>query len=118
MNVEDASVIHEEANVDLALPFDVCSLPAFDRALLPQVRDVRLLTSPPWVRSLGKLALEVSTQGWKFPTPPQPAEPADEKRPALRLAEAPEAEEAGQPAGQIPSRTRLVPPRDAVLFKD
>jgi SNF2 family DNA or RNA helicase len=34
------------------------------------VREARLLTEPPWVRSLGRLSMDVSTQGWRFPTPP------------------------------------------------
>src|SRR5437773_12438238 len=56
--------------IDLGLPLEVRGLPAMERPLQVQVRESRLLTSPPWVRSLGKLTLEVTTQGWRFPTPP------------------------------------------------
>src|SRR5438067_10491326 len=56
--------------IDLALPLEVRCLPAFGRPLQAQAREVRLLTGRPWVRSLGKLTLEVGTQGWRFPTPP------------------------------------------------
>src|SRR5207248_319867 len=44
--------------IDLALALEVRPLPAFDRPLEAQVREVRLLTSPPWARALGKLTLE------------------------------------------------------------
>src|SRR5262245_44834575 len=44
------------------------NLPALDRPLQPSVREIGLLGRPPWVRPLGKLTMEVSTQGWKFPT--------------------------------------------------
>ncbi len=37
---------------------------------LPGVREARLLTDSPWVRSLGRLELSISTEGWKFPSPP------------------------------------------------
>ena len=44
-------------------------MPAFERPLQPTVRDVPLIRAAPWVRTLGKLAIEVSTQGWRFPSP-------------------------------------------------
>src|SRR5438477_10084095 len=34
------------------------------------VREARLLTDSPWVRSLGRLDMSVTTEGWKFPSPP------------------------------------------------
>ena len=34
-----------------------------------QVREARLLTEQPWTRALGKLTMEVATEGWKFPAP-------------------------------------------------
>ena len=54
-------------SVALTLPVTVSSLPRFDAPLTAGVRAARLLTEPPWVRSLGKLTLTVSTEGWKFP---------------------------------------------------
>src|SRR3954447_18607413 len=47
----------------------VHGLPAFERPLQLVVREVPLLTRAPWVRPLGKLTMEVTTQGWRFPTP-------------------------------------------------
>lgn len=32
-------------------------------------REIRRLNDSPWTRTLGKLAMEVSTQGWTFPAP-------------------------------------------------
>ena len=61
----------EIQEIDLGVPLEVRALPAMERPLQVQVRESRLLTSPPWVRSLGKLTLEVTTQGWRFPTPPE-----------------------------------------------
>jgi SNF2 family DNA or RNA helicase len=46
------------------------------------VREARLLTEPPWIRSLGKLGLEVTTQGWRFPSPAMDKAPAMESPPA------------------------------------
>src|SRR5262245_56411783 len=63
--------------IDLLPPSEVRPLPAFERGLTVQVREPRLLTSAPWARSLGKLTLEVTTQGWRFPTPPESLQPAD-----------------------------------------
>ena len=78
------------------------------------MRSAPLLTNPPWVRSLGKLAMEVTTQGWRFPTPLDQA-PANARREP--------ADETDQPAhaGRSPSesrRTRPKPPSQTVLFKD
>src|SRR6266852_373749 len=88
-SAQSDAVVAEVERIDLDLPLDVRSFAAFDRSLLPQVRDLRLLTSPPWVRSLGKLALEVTTLGWKFPTPPEPVQPVEDE-PTLRIAPRPE----------------------------
>src|SRR5262245_9790351 len=56
--------------VDLALPLEVKSHPRFERPLSAGVREARLLNDPPWTRSLGKLTMEVATEGWRFPVPP------------------------------------------------
>src|SRR2546423_5384390 len=107
---EELVIETEAVSIDLAVESSI--FPAFEKPLVPQARDVRLLASPPWVRSLGKLTLEVSTQGWRFPTPP---EPSTEERPTLRIA--PEPEEPVEPSAQaVAPRTRLLPPRDTVLL--
>ncbi len=81
----------------------------------PTPRDVRLLTSAPWVRGLGRLDLTVQTEGWKFPAPPADLLPAKSK------AESPADETPPPPLPPIdpkklPIRTK--PTRDTVLFKD
>src|SRR5262245_9280114 len=46
------------------------SHPRFERPLESSVRQASLLNSAPWVRSVGKLPMDVSSQGWRFPLPP------------------------------------------------
>ncbi len=113
-SAEDLEVV----NVNLDLPVQVQSLPKFDRPLSVQVREARLLNDAPWVRSLGKLPLEVNTFGWRFPVPPDGPPPAKEKavpklvgrsESALAIAEAPV--DPGR-------RTRIRPGNETVLIKD
>ncbi|MCS6850848.1 MAG: DEAD/DEAH box helicase [Gemmataceae bacterium] len=110
----------EATAVPLAVPPEVEAPPAWRRGWPMAVRDARLLTEVPWVRSLGKLPLEIGSQGWRFPTPPdQPLK----ARPA-RLGEAagPRPASAGLPPAAVPPaalpRTRPKPPRDLLLLKD
>jgi SNF2 family DNA or RNA helicase len=97
--------------VDLALPIEVRTLPAFERPLQPTVREIGLLTRPPWVRSLGKLTMEVRTQGWRFPTPSETA-------PSLQLFQPNKPRPAAPPGVRPSGRTHLRPPGDMVVFKD
>jgi SNF2 family DNA or RNA helicase len=80
------------------------------------VRDARLLTHAPWVRSVGIGDLTVTTEGWKFPVPiegldrAKPAKPPKADPPAPPL-----------PDGTHPDRKTAIRPRptaDTVLFKD
>jgi SNF2 family DNA or RNA helicase len=102
--------------IDLTLAVEVRSLPRFDRPLEVSVRQASLLNSPPWIRSLGKLGLDVTTQGWKFPTPPDQiaavAKPRLAELEPDRFSEQPPA-----PANKA-SRTRLRPPQETVQFKE
>jgi SNF2 family DNA or RNA helicase len=108
--VTDSELLIE--GVPLELPVEVRSLPRFDRPLTVTVREARLLSDAPWVRGLGKLTLEISTEGWRFPSPPEPTQPV----PKPRLHD-PDAELA--PEKRRPEKTtRLRPPRDAVVFKE
>jgi SNF2 family DNA or RNA helicase len=81
------------------------------------IREVRLLAARPWVRSLGKLALEVTTEGWRFPAPAEPVVPA---RPRVFRPEpeAPGGEKSSAAAVGARKRTRLRPPGDLVPVKD
>jgi SNF2 family DNA or RNA helicase len=101
--------------MDLAIAVDAVPHPQFQRPLQPGVREARLLTALPWVRSLGKLPMEITTVGWKFPTPPLEFEKAEggkqkaEKGSAYCL----------RPSAFSPqSSTRLKPSSDVVVFKD
>src|SRR5207253_3472204 len=84
--------------VDLLTPPAIESLPGLDRPLTVQTRELPLLGKAPWVRTLGKLSLEVTTQGWRFPPP-------------LALAESTLAkqEDKDKPKPQTKERTRLQP---------
>jgi SNF2 family DNA or RNA helicase len=79
------------------------------------IREARLLTTAPWVRSLGKLQLEVATEGWRFPAPPAepsslgPAQDADTNGEKV----APRADRASGRSG-----IRVKPPSDAVVLKE
>ena len=97
------------------------TLPGLDRPLDPGIREVRLLSDSPWVRSLGRLELNIASEGWKFPAPPAvfaPPRPAGEPRePApsrheVKLPALPDGEAAAKP------RIRPKPTADTVLFKD
>jgi len=110
--------------IDLRFPLEVRGVPRFERPLHVSVRAAALLTKAPWTRAVGKLAMEVSTFGWRFPTP---AEPLTASKPALycpRKALVPETAqpkvEPAPPSGEPASGawTRLRPPSDLVVFKD
>jgi SNF2 family DNA or RNA helicase len=96
-----------------ALPAAIESrtLTAFARPLQATIREMGLLNRPPWVRPLGKLTMEVTTQGWKFPIPGEPAA-------KLRVF-SPEEPAPARPSPARPaSRTHIRPPSDMVMFKD
>lgn len=95
--VSDNLVVH---------PVETRTLPAADRSLQPSVREVGLLSRPPWVRPLGKLTIDVTTHGWKFPIPGE--------MPPLAASQ-PRRDPTTQPPRQ---RTHIRPPSDMVMFKD
>lgn len=135
---EEVSVFH----VALSLPCDARTHPRFERPLEPAIRSATLLTNAPWVRSLGLMSLHVTTQGWRFPLPPdqllkpavggkpdQSAKPKSGRElvPIKAVApdaclELPESETpqksdiVGRPT--FSSVTRLRPARDTVVFKE
>ena len=105
----------------LALELETRDLPKLDYPLDPNVREARLLNEAPWVRSLGRLELTVTTEGWKFPAPPAdyvppPATPAG-AQPAGRQVKvaSPALPDSADPAKP---RIRPKPTADTVLFKD
>jgi SNF2 family DNA or RNA helicase len=96
------------------------------------VRGARLLTDLPWIRGLGKLGLEVATEGWRFPTPPA-EQPGGGLRIAdcgLRRAQKAECEPAVGSSPASPHRDpqsaicnprspiRIRPPSQTVMFKE
>ena len=99
--------------VALALSVEARAHPRFERPLHTNVREARLLNDAPWIRGLGKLTLDVTTDGWRFPMPPETMPSRPEVPPKPRLL-APEPEPAPKPDKAI----RLKPPRDAVQLKE
>lgn len=91
-----------------------------EQPIRTEVREVGLLSSLPWIRSLGKLTLEVSTKGWRFPAPPLEYPPNSK----LRLFDP--ARAGTGPAhlddlsNSLPGQRSITikPPRDMVLLKD
>ena len=94
------------------------NLPQLDYSLDPTVRETRLLTDAPWVRSLGRLDLSVTTEGWKFPAPPADYTPPPNTKPQAA------GRQVKLPAPALPDsadpkpRIRPKPTADTVLFKD
>src|SRR5262249_39001559 len=113
-----AATIAVEA-LDLQLPVETRLVPGLERGLQVGVRGARLLTELPWVRSLGRLSLEVSTDGWRFPTPPAeplpPARCAPKARPPNRPSLTPDKHRDFETKDRL---THLRPPKDTVLLKD
>jgi SNF2 family DNA or RNA helicase len=104
---------------DLSTTVEVHSDPRFERALEPGVREARLLTDTPWVRSLSRLEMSVTTEGWKFPAPPMdytpsPRLPSDPPtgRNEVKLPTLPDKD------APVKARIRPKPTADTVLFKD
>ncbi|MCI0700162.1 MAG: SNF2-related protein [Planctomycetia bacterium] len=60
----------ETTELDLGLTPNCQPETKLDRPLEAEVRETRLLTESPWVKTLGRLELYVTTEGWKFPAPP------------------------------------------------
>jgi SNF2 family DNA or RNA helicase len=123
INVERAAaaLLIESLDLDMNLAVEVRTHPRLARPLQVNVRPVTLLHSTPWVRSLSKLTMKVTTQAWRFPTPGEPLTP-----PKPRLF-CPEMEVQGPPLPECPLQlteptektyTRLRPPTDLVQFKD
>ena len=100
--------------IELLQPPDAKPHPRFERPLHVNVREARLLKDAPWIRSLGKIALEISTTGWRFPAPLAEFKPGTPPPPAPPREPEPKA----PPSKAEGRRTRIRPPSDTVVFKD
>lgn len=118
--LQEAFCVPEVVSLPLDWHVEDRTLSRFEKPLEVNVRQATLLTSPPWVRGLGKLTLEVPTQGWRFPTPLDQTVPVKAESPTILPF--PQPEGIAQPASSAefakPGKTRLKPPADAVMFKD
>lgn len=101
--------------VSPGLVADVRTLSAFERTPLVTVRETPLLTRAPWVRSVGKWTIDLTTQGWRFPAPGEHAAPPTRAHDGQRPVAA-KAEPTGEPEPR--AKTRLRPPGDLVMLKD
>ncbi len=104
-------------SVDLDIIVGSETISEWARSWSLQVREARLLTSAPWVRSLGRFQWEITTEGWRFP-------PSELGLSSVGEREREQSNSGGsEPRGSVASsrssrRTRPVPPRDTVLLKD
>ncbi|GIW78998.1 MAG: helicase [Gemmatales bacterium] len=96
--------------VDVQLGCDALTDSRFERPLRVNVKAAKLLVNAPWVRTLGKLQMEVRTQGWKFPMPAEAA-PMTMPVPAATNSSA-------RSAAIRKKATRLKPPRETVMLKE
>ncbi len=104
--------------VVLTWPVEATPHPRFERPLAVNVRQAPLLTSTPWTRTLGKVGLEVSTQGWRFPTPGEALTPPKPFEPPAAPKPPPDPAPEVVPLFGPPTRTRVRPPGDLAVFKD
>lgn len=102
------------AALELELSTTTQTWPVVELPLAVQLRQARLLSEPPWIRSLGRLSLEVTTTGWRFPAPP--AETPPPAKPRLL----PSGAAKGAMPGSVPKQppTRLRPAAETVVFKE
>lgn len=136
------------AVVPMLSPVETRPHPRFDRPLTVTVKQAPLLATAPWVRSVGKLAMDLRCQGWKFPLPPdQSAKPLPPDRPAPEKPAGRQVKIESLPLSVLPAEaqdeiaaatseaialaptpstpttlpdepTRLRPPHETVVFKD
>ncbi|HYV34788.1 MAG TPA: SNF2-related protein, partial [Gemmataceae bacterium] len=92
---------------DLRVRLDGLVRTRFDRPLETSVREARLL-EPASIRTLGRLPLEVTTFGWRFPAPAIGGEVKQETTPPPTA----------KPPAAKKKPTRLRPPGDVAVFKD
>ncbi|MFM7149629.1 MAG: SNF2-related protein, partial [Gemmataceae bacterium] len=76
----------EEISLDWQV--DARIVPRFASPFQVNIRQASLLASTPWIRSLGRLAMDTRTEGWKFPQPLEqpasgPPRGVQEKTPAV-----------------------------------
>lgn len=106
--------------IDLLPTPDTIELLPFAQSLGVGVKDARLLSQTPWVRTLGKLELAVQTEGWKFPAPPVELHRAPpqrmEKLAGREVIDLPRLPD--NPATAKKDRVRTHPTAETVLFKD
>lgn len=91
----------------------------FEKPLQVTIREGRLLREPPFARSLGKLTLDMSTEGWRFPSPTDEAlGPGDTKLASTDLRTLLAQAQPAKPDNEPAAFTRVRPPQDSIVFKD
>jgi SNF2 family DNA or RNA helicase len=112
---ESSATFLEVDSVPLELAIDTREV-LLRRPLAVQVHEARMVSTAPWTRTLGKFSFEITTEGWRFPTPldlnkqgqaePKPPRGSETNSPSKKPKPADEAE------------TRLRPPGDTVILKE
>jgi SNF2 family DNA or RNA helicase len=113
---------------ELRLTVEPLTLSAMARPLDARVSEAQLLDAAIWTRTLGRLALEVATEGWRFPTS-NPDQRVGAEHGSRRLTgadlgyEAPEQNQSDSASTTLGAptarrRTRLKPAADAVTLRE
>src|SRR5438067_1014280 len=104
--------------LELKLPVEVSSPAAFERTLAISAREARLLADQPWVRPLSRLNMDVTTQGWRFPSPPgEPSFGSQSVQLSAEPAPVPRSTSNQKPTTKN-SITRIKPAQDTIVFKE
>src|SRR5262249_46037809 len=107
----------EVEGVEVGLAVQAKAVPAFERSLQPGSRDVPMLDKAPWIRSIGKWNLEITTQGWRFPAPGEFVPAPPKETPPEDGAPEPDPPSA-EPSPPVKGKTHIGPPNDMVILKD
>src|SRR6266436_198644 len=110
-NLQSCYLSPQVDSIDLLSPPTTFELESSIHSLTTDSREVKVAMTPPWVRSLGKLGLEVSAQGWRFPVPIDPDVVPAPPAPPVRI-QSTEFRKASRPY------KRLQPSSDTVLLKE
>jgi SNF2 family DNA or RNA helicase len=90
----------------------------FEENFSVRVREAQLLTETPCVRSFGKFSMEVATQGWRFPIPPEPQLQSKQPVQTVNVRQGSGPRQKSEKENKRDSPTHLRPPADTVDLKD
>ena len=125
---EEEDVVEVDA-LDMHFTLRVKPHAQFDRPMKLGVKQATLLNNNPWVRPIGKLTMNISTQAWKFLVPGEVILPIASEEPQTEQPEQSETPDDSDTDAELPEeenpfvdedrpKTRLKPPTEVVGFRD